>query len=253
MYGSLTKRISVSIQKIISYFPAAIESTYIGVNYATGATATNIVYNPINNVTTFDLSIERLRNQFDIDFSVNSARNLSLREIEVSPLRDLNASYSKYNLYYQDGIYQLAFVQATNSLTYGTLTISVYGSPFLNQTEVYNDLYIRPNDSEVGRVFGEKFDEVEKFLLNRYSNPIYTSTFTVPIENEDGTYSSSNENLTWPLTGLWNIDILSSAFTRYLEQLNEIVENIDNYKTNLISRFLTTGAFKDFYTVGQKF
>ena len=252
MYGSLTKRISVSIQKIISYFPAAIESTYIGVNYATGATATNIVYNPINNVTTFDLSIERLRNQFDIDFTVNSARNLSLREVEVSPLRDLNATYSKYNLYYQDEIFQVAFVQATNSLTYGTLTISVYGNPFLNQTEVFDNLYIRPNDSEVGRIFNDKFDEVEKFLLNRYSNPIYTATFTVPIENEDGTYSSSNENLTWPLTGLWNIDILSSAFTRYLEQLNEIVENLDNYKTNLISRFLTTGAFKEFDTVGQK-
>ena len=41
----------------------------------------------------------------------------------------------------------------------------------------------------------------------------------------------SIENITWPLTGNWNIDILSAAFTRYLETLNEFVENIDNYKT----------------------
>jgi hypothetical protein len=252
MYGSLTKRISVSIQKIISYFPAALESTYVGINFSTGRTASNIVYNPINNVTTFDLDIARLRNQFDIDFTVNSARNLSLREVSVSPLRDFNASYSKYNLYYNGEIYEVAYTQPTNSLTTGVLKISVFGNPFLGQTEVYDDLYIRPNDSEVGKVFNETFDEVEKFLLNRYSNPIYTANFTVPIENEDGTYSSSKENITWPLTGNWNIDILSSAFTRYLEKLNEIVENIDGYKTNIISRFLTTGAFKEFDTIGQK-
>jgi len=252
MYGSLTKRISVSIQKIISYFPAALESTYVGINFSTGRTASNIVYNPINNVTTFDLDIARLRNQFDIDLTVNSARNLSLREVSVSPLRDFNASYSKYNLYYNGEIYEVAYTQPTNSLTTGVLKISVFGNPFLGQTEVYDDLYIRPNDSEVGKVFNETFDEVEKFLLNRYSNPIYTANFTVPIENEDGTYSSSKENITWPLTGNWNIDILSSAFTRYLEKLNEIVENIDGYKTNIISRFLTTGAFKEFDTIGQK-
>jgi hypothetical protein len=68
LYGSLTKRISVSVQKIISYFPAAIESTFVGVNYLTGKTANNILYNKLNDTTTFDLDITRLRNQFDIDF-----------------------------------------------------------------------------------------------------------------------------------------------------------------------------------------
>lgn len=252
LYGSLTKRISVSIQKIISYFPASIESTVLGANYVTGATATNITYDSTSDNTTFDLDAGRLRNQFDVDFTEDADRNLELREIKVSPLRNLTSQYAKYSLYYLDGIYDVAFVQPTKSLNSGTLTITIKGNPFSGQTEIFTNFYIRPNDLEVSRVFNETFDEVEKFLLNRYSNPIYTSYFSVPIENDDGTYTIDQQKLTWPINGLWNIDILSSNFTRYIESLNSITESLDSYKTNLISRFLTTGAFKDFDTIGQK-
>ena len=252
LYGSLTKRMSVSIQKIISYFPASIESTVLGVNYETGSTATNVFYDKTSNNTTFDLDVARLRNQFDIDFTVDANRNLELREVKVSSLRNLTNEYAKYSLFYNNDVYDVVFVQATNSITNGTLTITVLGNPFSGQTEVFTNFYIRPNDLEVSRVFNENFDEIEKFLLNRYSSPIYTSYFSVPIENDDGSYSIDQAKLTWPLNGMWNIDILSSNFTRYLENLNSITESLDGYKTNLISRFLTTGAFKDFDTIGQK-
>ena len=252
LYGSLTKRISVSVQKIISYFPAAIESTFVGVNYVTGKTANNILYNKLNDTTTFDLDITRLRNQFDIDFTNDSTRNLELREIPVSPLRNLTVEYSKYGMYYQNEVYDIIYIQSTDSLTTGTLTVSVSGKPFGDDTEVFQNIVIRPNDYEVSKVFNENFDEVEKFLLNRQSNPIYTSNFTVPVENDDGTYISTKRKFSWPLNGSWNIDIMTGVFTLYLEQLNEIVENIDGYKTNLISRFLTTGSFKEFDTIGQK-
>jgi hypothetical protein len=252
LYGSLTKRISTSIQKIINYFPAAIESTFIGINYLTGATAFNVVYNSESNITTFDMDVARLRNQFDIDFTTESTRNLELREIKVSPLRNLSVEYAKYSMYYNGEVYDVTFVKQTKSITEGTLTVSVFGNPFLGQTEAYLDLYIKPNDFEVTKVFNESFDEVEKFLLNRYVTPIYTSSFYVPVENDDGSYSTTQKKLTWPLNGNWNIDILTPSFTRYLESLNELVENIDGYKTNLISRFLTTGAFKEFDTLGQK-
>jgi len=252
LYGSLTKRLSVSVQNIISYFPAAIESTFAGVNYETGTTANNISYNAASDVTTFDLNVGRLRNQFDIDFTDNSTRNLELREIPVSPLRNLTVEYSKYALYYGGGVYDLAFVQSTTSLVSGTLTVSVFGNPFSGKTEVYESLYIRPNDYEVSKVFNEEFDEVEKFLLNRTSAPVYTCVFNTPKEADDGTYYTYTQKVTWPLNGQWNIDIVTASFTRYLETLNEIAESLDSYKTDLISRFLTTGAFKEFDTIGQK-
>jgi hypothetical protein len=41
-------------------------------------------------------------------------------------------------------------------------------------------------------------------------------------------------------------------FDNYLTQLQDIAVELDSYKTNLISRFLVTDAFKEFDTLGQK-
>jgi len=252
LYGSMVKRMESSIQVIISYFPAALESTYMGINYDVGPTATNIVYDPTFDRTSFDLDVSKLRNPFDIDFTVNSIRNLLLKEIEVSPFRDMTTQFAKYSLYYNSTGYQVVGLVPTTSLTSGVLNITVSGSPFPSQSQVNDNLIIRPNDYEVNKVFNEDLDEVENFLLNRNVTPIYTASFQVPLESEDGTFYVGNELITWPLNGGWNIDIITPAFTKYLEKINSISENFDSYKTNLISRFLTTGAFKDFDTVEHK-
>jgi len=70
LYGSMVKRISVSVETIISKFPAALESTFMGTNYVTGATATNILFNSVYDETVFDLDVSKLRNPFDIDFTL---------------------------------------------------------------------------------------------------------------------------------------------------------------------------------------
>jgi hypothetical protein len=252
LYGSMVKRISTSVESIISKFPAALESTFLGNNYMTGPTATNIIYNSIEDITSFDFDVAKIRNPFDIDFSTSSTRNLQLREVTVSPLRDMVKEYSKYSLYYNNTGYTVTEIIPTTSLSSGTLTIKVQGNPFSSQTQTNDNLVVRPNDYEVNRVLIDGLDEVENFLLNRNVTPIYTATFKVPKEAEDGSYYTFNQTITWPLYGSWNLDILTNSFTNYLVKLNEISESLDLYKTNLVSRFLTTGAFKDFDTVGQK-
>ena len=252
LYGSMVRRMSTSVTKIISHFPAAIESTFMGINYVTGVTADNIIYSQIENTTTFTLDISRLRNPFDVDFTNNSTRNLELKEIQVSPLRDMKIQYAKYSLFYNDNEYKVTNIVPTDSLSNGNLVLTVSGNPFSGETFVYDNLVIRPNDLEVNRVFKEIFDEVELFLLNRNVSPKYTSTFKVPREAEDGTYYVQNLNITWPLYGAWNLDILTKAFESYITSLNDVSESFDGYKTNIISRFLTTGAFKEFDTIGQK-
>ena len=252
LYGSMVKRISASIETIISKFPAALESTFMGKNYTTGSTATNVIYDSITDSTTFDLDVERIRNPFDIDFSVNSTRNLQLREIHVSPLRDMSVQYAKYSLYYSGVGYDVQYIIPTESTSYGILSITVKGNPFSGQTTIYDTLVIRPNDYEVSRVFNESMDQVEQYLLNRNSVPIYTATFQVPMQNEDGTYYTGYDMVTWPLSGQWNLDIQSKGFTDYLISLNGISANFDSNVTNLISRFLVTDSFKDFDTDDQK-
>lgn len=252
LYGSMVKRLSTSVQTIISKFPAAIESTFMGINYVTGVTATNIVYNSIFNETSFDLDVSKLRNPFDVDFSVNSARNLELREIGVSPLRDMTNNYSKYSLYYSGAGYSVLRLTPTQNIEFGTLTIVVEGNPFSGQNFTYDNLVIRPNDFEVNRIFNEDLDEVENFLLNRKTSPIYTATFQVPRQTENGQYYTGYENITWSLDGSWNLDIVSKAFENYLESLNETSAFFDEFTTNLVSRFFITDAFREFDTVTQK-
>jgi hypothetical protein len=105
---------------------------------------------------------------------------------------------------------------------------------------------------EVNKVFNENLDEVENFLLNRNVSPKYTATFKVPKEAEDGSYYIQNTNISWPLYGEWNIDIITKSFETYITTINNISESFDLYRTNLVSRFLTTGAFKEFDTPDQK-
>ena len=252
LYGSMVKRMSVSVEKIINYFPGAIESNFLGKDYTTGPSATNIIYNPQFDETSFDLSISKISNPFGVDFSVNATRNMELNEVEVSELRNMTTQYGKYSLYLNDNGYSVKRIVSTTSLTSGILTIVVEGNPFSGESTTNQTLIIRPNDLEVNKVLNESLDEVEDFLLNRNVNPKYTATFKIPKVGDDGTYYTEYQNLTWPLLGKWNLDIITGAFTNYLNKLNEVSISFDEYKTNLISRFLTTGAFNEFDTIGRK-
>jgi hypothetical protein len=251
-YGSLAKRISVSIQKIINFFPAAIEVNVIDKNYNSGITAYDIFYSVTNDETTFKIPNEKIRNPFDIDYTSNSTVNFSLREIPTSPYRDFGTSYLNYSLFIDSNEFIVVGFTPSETLDTGFIEIIVKGKPFNESSYVVKNYYIKPNSLTTNVIFDENFDEVEKFILNRLSNPIYTAIFDFPKQNEDGTFYTSKEKVTWPLDGVWNLDIRSPDFDEYVEKLGEIAKNMDELKTNLISRFLTTGAFKEFDTPDQK-
>jgi hypothetical protein len=173
-------------------------------------------------------------------------------EMQVSPLRNMKLFYKKYVLYVNGSQYPVNYLYPTNSSS-TTLKLIVDGDPFSGAQTSSDYLVIRPNDFESNKVFNLDFDPVEKFLLNRQINPPYTAQFTVPREQEDGSYILTTELVTWPRVGLWNLDISSVSFDNYLAQINDFAVNLDGYSTNIISRFLTTGALKEFDTPDQKF
>ncbi len=251
LYGSLVKRISSSITNIINYFPAALEVTPFLFNFTRTESAINISYDPIENETYFEIPIGAIKNPFEIEYSTNATRNLELRELKVSELRNFTTNYQKYCLILGDNKYNIASFTPTNENS-TTLKMYVDGNPFSGQQISYLYYIIRPTDFYVNKVFNENFDQVEQFLLNRNVTPEYTSTFISVEQNEDGSYYLTNKNVTFPKNGTWNLDISSPSFNSYLTQLNEFAEGLDGYRTNLISRFLTTGAFKEFDTDDQK-
>lgn len=253
MYGSLSKRFSVSITRIINFFPAAIDVQYTTTDFTTGNTATNIVYDSINDETYFEVNVNRFNNPFEIDYSTSATRNLLLREIEVSKYRNLTEYYLDYCINIDGISYEIVSFQPSTSLTSGTLAFYVSGAPFgTTATTVNSNYLIRPNDYIADKVFAEEFDEVEKFLLNRLIRPEYTASFQVPQQNEYGQFYTAYQQVTWPKEGIWNLDIKSLLFDSYLTKLQDIAVNLDSFKTNLISRFLVTSSLKEFDTLGKK-
>ena len=82
------------------------------------------------------MDVTRFNNPFDIDYSVNAARNISVRPYPLSPLRDMTSNYNKYALYVNDMETEYPFVNfmASQNVSAGTVTVSVQGNPFSGLT-----------------------------------------------------------------------------------------------------------------------
>jgi hypothetical protein len=253
MYGSLSKRFQVSVTKIIHNFPAALDIIFTNLDFTTGATAFDISYDSVQDETYFKVDVDRINNPFEIDYSVSAATNLSVREIVVSPYRNLYNTYLDYAVSVNDNIYNIVSFTPSDNLTTGYIQFYVSGSPFGTTATTFNENFqIRPNDFIVDKIFSEDFDEVEKFLLNRLVRPEYTAVFQVPAQTENGEFYTNYQSVTWPKDGDWNLNIRSFLFDDYLNNLETIALNLDSFKSNLISRFLVTDSLKEFDTLGQK-
>jgi len=253
MYGSLSERFRVSITRIINYFPGSLDVQFSNGDYITGDTAYDIVYDVQADETYFKVNVDRIRNPFDIDYSVSASTNLTLRELDVSAYRNINETYLDYCISIDDNIYKILAFVPSDTLSSGNLTFYVSGAPFgTTATTLQQEFQVRPNDYIVDKVFQESFDEVEKFLVNRLVRPEYTAVFQVPQQNEFGQTYTDYQQVTWPKDGPWNLDIRSFLFDSYLEQIQAIAVNLDSFKTNLISRFLVSDSLKEFDTLGRK-
>jgi len=255
LYGSLSKRISTSAIKIINNFPAAIEvfsRQSSGLYY--GNTADNITYDSKNDETTFVVNTGLFRNPFGIDYSQNAERNIAVKPYPISSYRALTPNFESYALYFEDLQTEFKFTDfvPTQNLSGGSVTITVQGNPFTGVTASTRTFVIKPNTTITQQIFDESFDEVEDFLINRNTTPKYTSTFKYPDFDSDGKYTLYIRQLSWPINRVWNIDISGQKFNEYLNNLQSISEKLDEYKTNLISRFLITGSIKEFDTADQK-
>jgi hypothetical protein len=252
LYGSLQKRMSASITKIINFFPAAIQVDTVNYALQTGNTASNIVYDEIANETSFEIDVTYLKNPFDIDYSDNANKNISARPMKVSKYRNLSSYYTDFSLYIEnfDVEYKVVDFESSPTLTGGTVTVYVEGKPFTSTTTT-DTLILKPNDLVTEKVFSDDFDVVEDYMLNRVSNPLYTTVFKYPDYDSNGNFVMYTKPVVWNLDGLWNLDIRTELFDTYLANINYIAEALDVYKTNLISRFLTSGSLKEFDTQDQ--
>ena len=117
---------------------------------------------------------------------------------------------------------------------------------------------IRPRPEIINEYF-DNLDLFEKVLLNRDSDPIYTATFELLGENDDGNYTYTRQ-FTFPTTyGGWNLGSTTQAFTNYINRLSEVGEYYDSKYTDNMWRSMTHEAIKNFdwtytrhYTPGEE-
>jgi hypothetical protein len=251
LYGSLAKRLEVSITNILNKFPAAIDMYYVNTGYTSGNTATNITYDSVANETYIDVVLAQARNPFDVDYTPSAATAIQSFSQDVSPLRNFYGNYFKYVIDIDGTTYPIVDIVAPQTMSGPTLGLYIQGRPFTGSS-TFDSYLIRPSDSETDQVFKQDFDEVEQFLLNRLSNPKYTAFFQVPSETPTGQFYTKAETVSWPVDGSWNIQIVGLSFDTYLEKINEIAVQLDESRTNYITRGLITDAFREFDTEDRR-
>ena len=125
-------------------------------------------------------------------------------------------------------------------------------NPCVNQC--FPEYLIRPSDFKIDELYKDhtRLGEIETYLINRESVPQYKAVFDVPAETPTGKRTTAQKSLVWNKMDPWNINISGDTYLNYLNTLYELGDEFDSYKTNLVSRFLTTAALKEFDTADQR-
>ena len=87
---------------------SSINIKFSNSDFSTGYTAYDIVYDVQNDETYFKVNVDRIKNPFDIDYSFSASTNLAMRELDVSPYRNLNNTYLDYCFSINYGVQSLA-------------------------------------------------------------------------------------------------------------------------------------------------
>ena len=97
-------------------------------------------------------------------------------------------------------------------------------------------------------------DDLEASLLKRDTTPLYTATFNVPRDSQDETKTELvGLSYSWPVSkDNWNLKIVGIDYENYLANLSDVATEIDDYKSNLFVRFLSSPQLFEFDSPDQK-
>ena len=248
LFGSLKERLNISIGRIIGKFPASILADSATITKVSNYTAENIAYS--NGITSFDSQQSIFYNPFEITFAKPNSNTLAETDNEI---RNFYSAYKNYVIVYSGVSYDITnYTEPTFDNNY-VATFEVDGNLFSGNTEVNVDFLIKPNDSIIEEFF-KNLDDLEELLLNRESNPIYTASFRVPRDSFDNSATDLiGVDASWPVSkDGWNPQIVGIEYDQYVQKLYDLSDEIDDYKSNLIVRFLTAPQLFEFDTEDKR-
>jgi hypothetical protein len=248
LYGSLKERLNVSIGKIVNKFPAALFVDGTIPVRTSEYTAQNINYDSLTQTTEFEVEKSGIYNPFDI--ILISPQSLTISETN-NEFRNFYSTFIKYVIEYSGNTYNI--LSYTEPTTDGNLIIKVSGKPFGTNTDITDNFLIRPNNG-VTEEFFNNLDDLEELLLNRETNPKYEASFKVPRDSSDGNATDIvSIEIVWPLAiDGWNLQTIGADFEDYITKLSDVADEIDDYKSNLVVRFLASPQLFEFDTNDKK-
>jgi hypothetical protein len=248
LYGSLKERLNVSIGKIVNKFPAALFVDGTIPVRTSEYTAQNISYDTLTQTTEFEVEKSGIYNPFDV--ILVAPQSLTISETN-NQFRNFYSTFIKYVIEYSGNTYNI--LSYTEPTTDGNLIIKVSGKPFGTNTEITDNFLIRPNNG-VTEEFFNNLDDLEELLLNRETNPKYEASFKVPRDSSDGNATDIvSIEIVWPLAiDGWNLQTIGADFEDYITKLSDVADEIDDYKSNLVVRFLASPQLFEFDTNDKK-
>ncbi len=248
LFGSLTEFIRVSLENIIINWPASIFVSPIDeINVLSlFPTVEDYSYNGVNGISSFKISTNRFKNDFGINFLKNG--NITNTFTNTNDLRNLTVNYSNYVISNSNGEFKIIDFSGSSTILNDYVYFTVEGDVFKNYNNFNIDYHIKPNSTYVNKFF-KTLNDFESYILNRFSSPIYTSTFKYELLSETGNLILSERSLTWPINDGYNLDFQSDAYINFVGELLEISQNSDLVKTNLMHRFLVSESISEFDTL----
>ncbi len=247
-FGSMLEYTRVSLEEIITKWPASLYLTPEQGIVSNNLTVENYNHDPLINESTFKVNVNWVVNSYQLNFLQNGTILDSFNE--TNDLRNLTVNYLSYSILNDDTEYALLGFTGSTELTNDYIYLRTAGNPFSNITGTSGTFiyHIKPNKL-IEETFFNDLPDFESNLLNRLTTPKYTSVYKFPKMSEAGTLFYNTETITWPVTDGYNIDFNTTEYASYVNRLIDIVTNFDENKTNLMVRFLTSEAISDFDTV----
>jgi hypothetical protein len=249
LFGSLTEFVRVSLEEIITNWPASLylnpNSSDINGNALSGATFEDNVYDLISDVSTFKIDTRFIDNKFQINYASNGTILNSFNQ--TNPLRDLTIEYLSYSMLVNGSEFPIIGFTGSTTQTNDYLYFKTFGNPFSGSSSGTSIYHIKPNERQVEQFFNG-LPDFQSYLLNRQVTPIYTATFKYPITTDNGIVLYISNDVTWPVSDGYNIDFDTTQYIGFVNKLVDISNKNDLKSSDLINRFLVTESISDFDT-----
>ena len=225
-FGSTNAFIQSSIEDIINRFPAGL---YVSNPSIITGNTTNIITIPISGISN--------------PYNLNLLDYMYDRNLMGYDLKTLATSYSDY-IVVTTGDTQIATVTGfTGSPTGITLNLN-------NSVNINTSFHIRPSLKKQNDFFSS-LDDFQSTLLNRHSSPKYKSVFKIPEENEIG-ISNVYRNFVWQTYDGYNLDITSTDYVLFIQELIDGSNFVDEMYSDNIYRMMAHDSIKNMDTTYQR-